>query len=510
MDRIGRRELLLRAGKMTAGAGIASQAGWLGVADGNPRPSLASLRAAVSGPVVGRGDRGYRVARQPFNARFDRVAPLAVVYCQSAADVAATVHWCRTRDVRVVARNGGHSYGGYSTTSGVVADVSRLDQLRVNADGTARVGAGKLLIDMYAGLAHHGRVVPAGTCPTVGVTGLALGGGVGLSSRKFGLTSDQMLGLEMVTAAGEVVNCDAHHHPGLLWASQGGGGGNFGIVTALHLRTHPVDRVSTYQLQWAWRDAAAVIEAWQQLAPHAPDDLTAVCKLVAVWRPNQRRQPVIESYGQYYGPQDELAALIEPLASVRAPTQRQLANVPFLEAALNWALCSGHTVAECRLPSQNPHGIVPRTAYRNKSSYVTEPLSRRAIETAITWMERWPGSSDPIGGSLQLNADGGAINRVPADATAFVHRDDLYHAQFIAHWTPTDSAHVARAAQHWVRQFYTAMGPFMSSFAYQDYIDPELRDWRHAYYGSNYHRLVRIKHRWDPDNVFHFAQSIGA
>jgi FAD/FMN-containing dehydrogenase len=514
MEHIDRRELLARGGRMTAmatGVGLASQTGWLGIAGGRSAPPLASLRAAVAGRVVGRGDHGYRIAHEPFNARFDRVMPLAIVYCQSPADVAATIHWSRTHDVAVVARNGGHSYGGYSTTRGVVADVSRLDSLRVDAGaGTARVGAGKLLIDLYAGLARHGRVVPAGTCPTVGITGLALGGGVGLSSRKLGLTSDNLLGLEMVTAGGELVHCDERHHPGLLWASRGGGGGNFGIVTALHLRTHPVDRVSTYQLQWPWSDAAAVIDAWQRLAPHAPDELTAVCKLVNVGRPGSRRSPLIESYGQYYGPQDELATLIEPLIGTGRPTLRQLATVPFLQAALTWALCKGATVAECRLPSQNPHGIVPRTAFRNKSSYVTEPLDRRAIETALAWMERWPGSSDPIGGSLQFNADGGAVNRIPPAATAFVHRDDLFHAQFIGHWTPGDPPRVARAVQHWVRGFHAAMRPFTSSFAYQDYIDPELRDWRHAYYGTNYARLTRIKRRYDPDNVFHFAQSIGA
>src|SRR5262249_21989274 len=139
-----------------------------------------------------------------------------------------------------------------------------------------------------------------------------------------------------------------------------------------------------------------------------------------------------------------------------------------------------------------------------------EPIERPAIDTAIEWMERWPGSSDPIGGSLQFNADGGAVNRVPPSATAFVHRDDLYHAQFIAHWTPTDPPRVAAAAQHWVRRFYAAMQPFLSSFAYQDYIDPELGDWRHAYYGTNYERLTQVKRRYDPDGVFHFAQSIGA
>jgi FAD/FMN-containing dehydrogenase len=510
MEHIDRRGLLVRGGRMTAGLGIAAPMAWLGVGCGSSARSLASLRGAVAGRVVGRGDPGYSVARQPFNARFDNVAPLAIVYCQNPADVAATIRWSRSHDVAVVARNGGHSYGGYSTTTGVVADISRLDSLRVDAGaGTAEVGAGKLLIDLYAGLARHGRVVPAGTCPTVGITGLALGGGVGLSSRKLGLTCDKLLGLEMVTAGGEAVRCDARHHSDLLWASRGGGGGNFGIVTSLQLRTHPVDRVSTYQLQWPWSDAAAAIEAWQRLAPHAPDELTAVCKLVNIGPPGSRRAPIIESYGQYYGPRDELATLIEPLAATGRATSRQLATMPFLQAALNWALCQGATVAECRLPSQNPHGILHRTAFRNKSSYVNEPLDRRAIETALDWMERWPGSSDPIGGSLQLNADGGAVNRVPPAASAFVHRNDLFHAQFIGHWTPDDPPRVASSVQQWVRGFYAAMRPFTSSFAYQDYIDPELRDWRHAYYGTNYERLTQIKRRYDPDNVFHFAQSIG-
>jgi FAD/FMN-containing dehydrogenase len=131
--------------------------------------------------------------------------------------VAATIRWSREHDLAVVARNGGHSYGGYSTTAGVVADVTRVDGFEVDAaDGTVRVGAGKLLIDLYAGLARHGRVVPGGTCPTVGITGLALGGGVGLSSRKLGLTCDNLVGLEMVTAGGELVHSDGDTHPDLL------------------------------------------------------------------------------------------------------------------------------------------------------------------------------------------------------------------------------------------------------------------------------------------------------
>src|SRR5580765_3179112 len=213
------------------------------------------LAALVRGAVVVRGDAAYDQARVLYDTRFDRYKPEAIVFCESLADVQRTVRWARKHRVRIVPRSGGHSYGGYSSTSGVIVDVSRLNGVALGSGGRAVVGAGARLIDVYNGLWQHGRTVPAGSCPTVGIAGLTLGGGVGLASRKFGLTCDNLLEATVVLANGSAVLANTHQHPDLYWALRGGGGGNFGIVTRLVFRTHPVGQVATYSLEWPWSDA---------------------------------------------------------------------------------------------------------------------------------------------------------------------------------------------------------------------------------------------------------------
>ena len=192
-----------------------------------------------------RGAPGYDAARLLYSPRFDAVMPLAVVYCQSAIDVSHTILWGRENGVRIAARSGGHSYAGYSTTPGVVIDVSRLDSVTVNAAaGTVGIGAGARLMDVYRELAAHGLAIPGGSCPSVGIAGLALGGGVGFSGRKLGLTCDNVRSFTMVTADGVVRPCHAQRNPNLFWAGRGGGGGNFGVATRFTLTTHPVATVA--------------------------------------------------------------------------------------------------------------------------------------------------------------------------------------------------------------------------------------------------------------------------
>ena len=209
------------------------------------------------------------------DSRFDGTHPRAIVYCESAADVEKTVRSAQKHAIHVVARCGGHSYAGYSTTStGVVVDVSRMHDVHLR-DGLATVGAGARLIDIYAPLAAHHRTIPAGSCPTVGIAGHALGGGVGFAGRKFGLTCDNVVGLSLVTADGKLLECSEHEHADLFWACRGGGGGNFGIVTSFEFRTHEVGDVAYYRVVWPWSDDASAVRAWQQFAPHAPDALFA-------------------------------------------------------------------------------------------------------------------------------------------------------------------------------------------------------------------------------------------
>src|SRR5207247_7511275 len=167
------------------------------------------------------------------------------------------------------ARGGGHSYGGYSTTPGVVIDVSRIAGVQVVPTGrTATVGAGARLIDVYDALWRHGLTIPAGSCATVGIAGLTLGGGVGFSARQLGLTCDRLHSAQVVLASGTAVRCSAAEHRDLFWALRGGGGGNFGIVTHFTFRPAPVDKVATFSIEWPWAQAEQAVAAWQKFAPH--------------------------------------------------------------------------------------------------------------------------------------------------------------------------------------------------------------------------------------------------
>jgi FAD/FMN-containing dehydrogenase len=493
-----RGELLARGGRLALALPLAGRLAWAAA----PSGIFAELDRALQGDVVVPGEPGYEQARVLFDTRFDVVHPRAVAFCESLRDVERAVQWARRHKVRIVPRSGGHSYGGYSTTTGVIVDVSRLNKLSVDARHRAAVGAGTRLIDVYDRLWQRRLTVPAGTCPTVGIAGLAQGGGIGFAARTFGLTCDNLLEATVVLANGTAVTCNAREHADLYWALRGGGGGNFGIVTRLVFRTHPVGQVATYALEWPWADARRVVAAWQRLAPHAPDGLFSVLNLNAA---GGGGTPRITSAGQFFGSPDRLRALVQPLADAGTPTRFTVTSRTYMDAVRMWAGCSG-TVAECHL---QPQGQLGRSTFKGSSDFVNrgKPLSARGIDTLVRQIEARR-SAGPGSGIVLLDSYGGAVNRVPKAATAFVHRDALCSLQYLAYWNATDPPSVAAANVRWLRAFRAAMRPFVSGFAYQNYIDPDLRTWRHAYYGSNFARLVAVKRRYDPDNVFRFAQSI--
>jgi FAD/FMN-containing dehydrogenase len=455
---------------------------------------LRALQHAVAGQVLTRSSPGFAGARALFNERFDGIQPLALLKAAKTNDVAQAVRWAEKYGIRLVARSGGHSYGGYSTAAGgLVVDLGRLNGIALGPGRTATIGAGARLIDVYARLAAAGVTIPGGSCPTVGISGLALGGGIGFASRLFGTTSDNVLSLRIVTSDGRVGVCDPHTNPDLYWACRGGGGGNFGVVTSFVFRTHAVSRASYFVVSWPWSSAGDAVRAWQAFAPHAPDKLFSVCRLAA-----GTTEPTVSVFGQFFGSSAKLGALIAPLLAVPG-ARLSTGDSAYLDLMLRWAGCLGDTLPDCHLP---PVGSLHREWFVAKSDYVAKPLPVAGVATARQWIEKRQGKGV---GAVIMDSYGGAINRVPPGATAFVHRDQLFSLQYFA---SSQSAPGNAATLAWVRGFRSAMHPWVSGYAYQNYIDPGLRNWQHAYYGSNYARLQAVKRKYDPDNVFRFAQSI--
>ena len=471
----------------------------------SPSPDTPEVDAAsprLTGRVVRPRDPGYAEARLQYNAALTRT-PRAVVFCTSVDDVVHAVRWAVARRVPFRARSGRHSYEAYSSVDGgLVVDVSEMDAVRVIPDGhgghgghgadpaatTAVIGAGADLQDVYAKLWQVGVTVPGGSCPSVCIAGLTLGGGFGLLGRYAGLCCDALVGARMVTAAGDVVDASAHTHADLFWALRGGGGGNFGIVTSFTFRVVPIGNVAIYQATWAWHDLPAVVRAWQAWAPATDRRLTSVLALPA------KAQGQIRSAGQFVGPLHELRALLVPLLAAAPLVNLQVQTLPFIDAV---DLFAGV------VPGQETwaaHWHSDQTAFKNTSAYAYAPFGDAAISTLMDALADAP-SADNL---VQFDAYGGAVADVAPADTAFAHRTALFNLQYQAYWTaPSD----AQRNRRWVEAFRRSMLPFTRG-GYVNYIDRDVVHWQRYYYGSNFERLVTVKAAWDPANVFRFAQSI--
>lgn len=471
-----------------AGAGSAAFAA--GCAPGALEPALEpASKARLTGRVVLPGDPGYEDARESYNGRFSR-HPLAIAFCQDPGDVVNAIRWANARGVPLQPRSGRHSYEAFSTPEGgLVIDVSDMRAVRVDEDRrTAVVEAGASLLTVYDALGQVGVTIPAGSCPTVGIAGLTLGGGFGALSRALGLTCDSLVAVEMVTASGDVIHADETHEQDLLWACRGGGGGNFGVVTSFKFKTHPIGDVAIFSATWRRDDLARVLDAWQTWAPYVDDRLTCVITLYG--GPDGR----VRSVGQLSGSADELRDLLGPLLAAAEPAHLSIQSMPYLRAVGyfaglgtdpdQWTVYQRHT----------------QKIFKNTSAYAYEHFGSGAIAVIAAQLERAP--SD--GCLVMLDAYGGAVGRIPPEATAFYHRKALCSLQYQAYWSrPEDEA----AHVEWVRGFRRAMLPYTRG-AYVNYIDIDIEDWPTAYHGSNLTRLEAIKARYDPQGVFRFPQSI--
>jgi FAD/FMN-containing dehydrogenase len=360
------------------------------------------------------------------------------------------------------------------------------------------VGAGTQLIDMYSVLARRGLTVPGGSCPSVGIGGLALGGGHGLAGRRWGLTADNIRALTIVTADGRVRQVTADSNEDLFWACRGGGGGNFGIVTSLALQTHRTRGAAWFFASFPWSQASEALAAWQAFAPDAPDALTSIFSLGTS---GGSGPPRVTALGQYFGSPTKLRRLLRPLARVSGASV-SVGSSTYMSLVLRWAGCLDDGLRACHTTGTSPGGTMPRASFYAKSDFFDRPLSARARARMVSWIERRQRGGGS--GALLLDAYGGAYNRPAADATAFVHRDMLFSLQYLAYYSGGGGG----AANAWVGGVWRALRAAASGQAYQNYIDPQLTGWQRAYYAGNLPRLRAIKKQVDPDFRFRFRQAI--
>lgn len=460
------------------------------------------LRRALHGSLVRPGDAAYPRAARLANPRFDGTHPQAIARCADANDVATAVEFAARTGVPFALRSGGHSYGGWSTASGLVVDVGPMSGVRIDPSArTARIGAGARLVDVYAALAAQGLGLPAGSCPTVGIAGLTLGGGVGVMTRAWGLTCDAVRAVELVTADGRRQTVDARHDPELFWALRGGGGGSFGAVTAFTVALRPAPSLDLFYLRWPWAAAADVVDAWQRWAADLPDPLWSTCKLLV--RPGDGTARVLVA-GTWAGAAGGAAPHLDRLRRLvgSAPSAGSTRRRPWRAAMLEEAGCADDGYEQCHLP---PRGSLPRTPFAATSSVLARPLGAGGLATLVGAVAAGHDVHGMVEGGASLDLLGGAAARPGADETAWAYRSAFATAQYTATWSGSRDPH---PYDGYVRGLRASMTPFAGEAAYVNYADPSIRDYPTAYWGRHASRLSAVKARVDPANLFHFPQSV--
>ncbi|GAB2977361.1 FAD-binding oxidoreductase [Saccharothrix stipae] len=458
---VSRRDLMRWAGVAVAAGGMAAQT----------RPvRWARLRAHLSGDLLLPGDDGYDAARLPFNSLFDHHRPAAIARCVRAEDVQRCLEEARRSGIRVAARGGGHSYAAYSTPhDGLVVDLGPMNGVEVRPDGTAVIGAGARLGDVYAALAAAGRCLPLGNCPSVGIAGLTMGGGLGWVQRTYGLTCDWLRAARVVTVDSRVVTASEDREPDLFWALRGGGGGNFGVVTSFEFATAPRPEVLTvFRLRFPAGSAADVLGAWQPWSASAPEHLSSTCVVL----PDGSTDLV----GCSIGPQAPLLAELARLG-LDAPLEHAEVDYPTATAIMT----AGH-------PSRN--------AFR-ASSRVSDGLWGDPAAVADTVRDK--GSALLIVGAL-----GGAIDRPSPTGTAYPHRGAPTSVEVFGTVGDLPPERVTRE----VDDAQSALAGLIGTGTYINYLDPEQEDWAATSYRHNLRRLRAVARRYDPDRVLRFPQAV--
>jgi FAD/FMN-containing dehydrogenase len=449
---------------------------------------IEQVRERVRGEVITPADAGYEDARKVHNGMFDR-RPAAVVRCTQTSDVAAAVAFARESELDLAVRGGGHSVPGFGTVDdGIVVDLSGMRSVDVDPDRrTARAGGGVTWGIFNDATNAHGLATTGGIVSTTGVGGLTLGGGIGYLARGVGLSCDNLLSAEVVTADGRHLVASERENEDLFWALRGGGG-NFGVVTSFEFRLHPVAEVYGGPMFFEVEDAGAVLRAFREFIADAPEEFGGF----PAWQiapplpfiPEQRHGEVFLAFiACWAGPVEEAERVLKPLRDAAPVVAEHLGPMPY--PALNSAFDALY-----------PMGL----QHYWKANFATE-LTDEAIDAHLEHGPKVPA----VNSTVHIYPINGACHRIAPDATAFAYRDAAF-ATVIAGMWPDAADNEANI--EWVRDYYDATAPLSEEGGYINFMADDDQDRIKANYKGNYERLVDVKRKYDPDNVFHLNQNI--
>lgn len=431
----------------------------------------------LTGKVVTPYDKEYPFLRLVYNRAINKF-PIALVYCYNDFDISNAIKWCRKNKVELRIRTGGHNYEGYSTANAVlVIDTTYMNNVYIDTTkDIAKIQAGTRLWKVYSTLAKEGYAFAGGTCPTVGISGLVLGGGIGLSSRIFGLTSDNLLSLNLIDSRGSSIKANKQVNSDLFWACNGAGSGNFGVATNYTFKIHKVNKVTVIQLRWDKTSRSKFMELWQHW-------LKTADRRISCFAGFNKEGIYLNAF--FYGYEYEAKEVLKDfLLLPNLLEESSFKYVSFIDAVKDIGAF-----------------YVPPNRFKATGRFVYKPLSKENINRLVDYVDASP---DGAVCNIRLYTLGGAINEVPIDASAYFYRNASYILGITAEWEKDikEGLYI-----NWVNQVFNYMKP-LTHGSYVNFPYSELKYYGYEYWGKNYCKLREVKSKYDPDNFFRFQQSI--
>jgi len=450
--------------------------------------AITEFRGQFRGAVIEPGNAGYDEARKVYNGMIDR-KPRLIAKCADVADVMVAVRMAKANSLPVSIRCGGHNAAGLGVCDdGLVIDLEPMNYVRVDPSArTVLVGAGCKWSDVDHATHAFGLAVPSGIISSTGVAGLTLGGGIGHLTRKYGLTIDNLLSVDMVLADGSFVVASAEENSDLFWAIRGGGG-NFGIVTSFLFEAHPVSTVCAGPMVWSMEDAPDIMKWYREFITQAPEEMNGFFAFITVppgppFPEELHLRQVCAIVWCYQGTMEQANAILEPIRSHRRPAFEFFVPMPF-------------PMLQSMFDAIYPAGL----QWYWKADFFKR-LSDEAIQKHLEHGSRLPTWQS----TMHLYPVNGKVNRVGESETAFGHRDAVWSEVIVG--VDPDPENREKITE-WARSYYDALHPFGAGGAYVNFMMEEGEDRIRATYRGNYSRLTSIKAKYDPENFFHVNQNI--